>query len=74
VEWYRCINKSKCDAIEKNATSATYATVSSLTLHKTYKLKVFSISSVLQNVSDDKWKFAEINFTLTGLYHDQGWR
>ena len=74
VKWYRCINKSKCGAIDmgKNTTNlnTTYLNVSSLTLYKTYKFKVFSIRSILQNVPDNKWKFAENAFTLKGLYHE----
>ena len=73
VKWYHCINESKCDAIDigGNITNlnTTYVDVPSLTLYKTYKFKVFSITSILQNVPDNKWKFAENKYTLKGLYH-----
>ncbi|CAB4021380.1 Ephrin type-B receptor 1, partial [Paramuricea clavata] len=69
VMWYPCINESKCDTIDigKNATNLANIIVPNLTLYETYKFKVFSIGSILQNVSDDKWKFAEKNFTLKAV-------
>ena len=74
VKCYLCTNVSWCDTVAGHAIfdpaeekfNKTYVVISNLTFNVTYKVKVFSMSS-LKNVSSDKWKFAVINFTIKGL-------
>ena len=70
VKCYLCTNVSRCDTVAgyaifypaKEKFSETYVFINNLKFNVTYKVKVFSMSS-LKNVSSDKWKFAVTNFT-----------
>ena len=75
VEVFRCL--SVCNATEikakfsprKNNLRSTYVIVSSLVFQQKYKIIVTSMSN-LKNVSSEKWKSAETQVIVEGLYYE----
>ena len=78
VEVFDCEAEPKCNTTAKDVQilpsktnlTTTYVTISKLVLTRTYKIKVISMNN-LKNVPMNKWKFAETEFPLAGLYYER---